>query len=373
MKFWLSTILLGLTLQSVAEVDLDMVNRIRAEGFDRSEVMHTLQQLTDVIGPRLSGSPGLQQANGWTQLQLEKWGLENAHLEGFEFGRGWSYDSASINLTTPRKTSLHGIPVAWTPGTNGNVEGGVLFLDAVTTEELETYRGKLKGKIVLLTPPTEFAEPTNEVFQRLTAEALQELGKFDVMKSPSHRRAPPEYRDARIQSRKFRTALSKFLETEGVLGVLTASYRDGGLISVFGFDHHLDRTFSTPVLVIESEHYNLLHRFLDLEMEPRLAINIKAQFHDVDTLAYNTLAEIPGTDERPEIVMTGGHLDSWHASAGAVDNAAGVAITMEAMRILSALDVKPKRTIRIALWTGEEQGLYGSYEYIRSHFATRLL
>lgn len=371
MKLWLSTILLCMALPGNAEVDLDMVNKIRAEGLDQSEVMHTLQYLTDVIGPRLSGSPQLLQANRWSQQQLKEWGLKNAHLEGFEFGRGWSYDSASINLISPRKTSLHGIPVAWTPGTDGTIEGEVIFLDAVTTQELEPYKGRLKGKIVLLNPPGKFDESTDEVFQRLSAEDLQELDKFDVMKGPSYRRAPAEYRDGWIQSRKFRYALSKFLDDEGVIAVLTTSYRDGGLINVFGFDHQPERTFSTSALVIEAEHYNLLHRFLELEIKPLLSINIDAQFHDADRNAYNTLAEIPGTDKNPEIVMTGGHLDSWHASTGAVDNAAGVAITMEAMRILSVLEVKPKRTIRIALWAGEEQGLYGSYEYIRSHLATR--
>lgn len=371
MKLWLSTILLCMALPGNAEVDLDMVNKIRAEGLDQSEVMHTLQYLTDVIGPRLSGSPQLLQANRWSRQQFKEWGLKDAHLEGFEFGRGWSYDSASINLISPRKTSLHGIPVAWTPGTDGTIEGEVIFLDAVTTQELEPYKGRLQGKIVLLNPPGKFDESTDEVFQRLSAEDLQELDKFDVMKGPSYRRVPAEYRDSWIQSRKFRWALSKFLDEEGVIAVLTASYRDGGLINVVGYDHQPERTFSTSALVIEAEHYNLLHRFLELEIKPLLSINIDAQFHDGDRNAYNTLAEIPGTDENPEIVMTGGHLDSWHASTGAVDNAAGVAITMEAMRILSVLEVKPKRTIRIALWAGEEQGLYGSYEYIRSHLATR--
>lgn len=372
MRFkFMSAIAFCIALPSIAEVDLDMVNKIRAEGLDQSEVMHTLQYLTDVIGPRLSGSPQMKQANEWSRQQLEDWGLDNAHLEAFDFGRGWSYDSASINLLAPRKTSLHGIPVAWTPGTNGTVEGEVVFLDVVTTQELEAYRGGLAGKVVLLAPAGNVGEPRNEVFRRLSGEDLQKLGEFDVMRGPSYRRGSPEGRDSRNQSRKFRWALSKFLEEEGVIAVLYPSYRDAGLINVFGSDHRPDRTFSKPALVMEAEHYNLLHRLLELDMNPLLSINIDAQFHDADRNAYNTLAEIPGTDENPEIVMTGGHLDSWHASAGAVDNAAGVAITMEAMRILSVLEVKPKRTIRIALWSGEEQGLHGSYQYVRQHLASR--
>ena len=373
MKLTSGTLLLFFATHCMAEVDLNMVNRIRAEGLHQSEVMHTLQHLTDLIGPRLSGSPQMKQANEWTRDKLQEWGLEETHLEAFEFGRGWTYDSASVDLLTPRKTSLHGIPVAWTPATNGAVEGEVVYVDAVTEEELEQYRSKLRGKVVLLTPLRDFSEPRNEVFQRLTAKELKELGEFNVMRGPSHRRAPSASQDRGIQARKFRWVLSKFLANEGAMAALQPSYRDGGLINVFGFDHQPERTFSVPVLVLEAEHHSLLHRLLDLGETPTVSIDIQAQFHDDDSNAYNTLGEIPGTKKKPEIVMTGAHLDSWHASTGAVDNAAGVAITMEAMRILSVLDVKPKRTIRIALWSGEEQGLFGSYQYVRSHFATRPL
>ena len=371
MKLTYGIMLFCISAQCIAEVDLDMVNKIRAEGLHQSEVMHTLQHLTDSIGPRLSGSPQMKEANEWTRQKLKEWGLKGTRLEEFEFGRGWSYDSASIDLIAPRKTSLHGIPVAWTPATNGTVQGEVVYVDAVTNDELEQYRGKVGGKVALLTPSLDLAEPKNEVFERLSAKQLSELNEFNVMRGPSHRRAPPEYQDRGIQRRKFRWALGRFLEDEGVIAALQPSYRDAGLINVFGADHRPERTFAVPTLVMEAEHYNLLHRLLELGSTPTVSINITAQFHDSDSNAYNTLGEIPGTAKKPEIVMTGAHLDSWHASSGAVDNAAGVAITMEAMRILSVLDVKPKRTIRIALWSGEEQGLHGSYQYVRRHFATR--
>lgn len=366
-------LILGLLVSSnlAAQNDLDVVNRIREQGFYNSQVMDTLQYLSDVIGSRLSGSPQLLEANNWTKEQLSAWGLQNAHLEGFEFGRGWSYQSASIDLIAPRQTSFHGIPVAWTPATDGPVEGEVIYVDAVTPTELANYRGQLQGKIALLSSARDLGTPSNDVFVRRESSDLRELTEFEIDSGPSHRRSTDAQRDSRFQRYKFRRALSDFLAAEGaVAGVMTSS-RDGGLINVFGFDHRVGNTFSTPVMILEAEQYNMIMRQLDLGLSPRLRINIDSTFHDDDTQNYNTIAEIPGEGSNPEIIMVGAHLDSWHASTGSVDNGAGVAVTMEAVRILAALDIKPKRTIRIALWAGEEQGLNGSYNYVKEHFVDR--
>lgn len=354
-----------------AKNDLETINRIRDEGLYRSQVMHTLQHLTDRIGPRLTGSPQMQQASAWTVQQLKDWGLENVHLEGFEFGRGWSYDSAYVQMQSPRKAPLSALPVAWTPGTSGSIEGDVMFLDAVTESELEKYRGKLAGKIVMLSEPEEIEEPKPELFKRYTSEDLGKMKNLDLKRPASNAHGAP---DAIAQGRKrlaFREAVSAFLKQENAKAALYRSSRDGGLIRVFGHDHTVGKTFPVPALVLAAEHYQLLLRFIEQGETPRITMSVDARFHDEDRNTYNTIAEIPGTDKNAEIVMIGAHLDSWHASTGGVDNAAGVAATMEAMRILKAIGVKPKRTIRIGLWSGEEQGLYGSRAYVEQHLASR--
>jgi len=360
------------TSAAFAGNDLDMANKIRAEGFYNSEVMHTLEGLTDEIGPRLSGSPQMKAANEWTLEKLKSWGLENAYLDPFEFGRGWSHDSATINLVSPREVSLHGIPVAWTPGTNGEVKGDVIIFNASSEADLAQYKGKLKGKIIMMGPGKNIEEPENSVFKRYDSGKLSKLKDFDVNRAPSHSPwVSSDRRDSAMQRYNFRQTLNKFLAEEKVAGVIYRSWRQGGLINVFGRDHRVGKTFPVPAIIIEAEHYNSLSRMIDNGKTPKLALNIDARFHDKDRNAYNTIAEIVGSDKNPEIVMVGGHLDSWHASDGAVDNGAGVAVSMEAVRILKALDFKPKRTIRIALWSGEEQGLFGSSAYVEEHFATR--
>lgn len=359
------------TTSTFAKSDLETINRIRNEGLYHSQVMTTLEHLTDRIGPRLTGSPEMQQASAWTVEQLKAWGLSNVHLEGFEFGRGWGFDSAHAQLLHPRKATLMGLPVAWTPGTNGVIEGDVVFVDAVTEAELEKYRGKIAGKIVLLSEPEDIGEPSSELFKRYSSDDLGKMKSLDLKRPASHAHGTP---DSIAQNRKrlaFREAVAAFLKQENAKAALYRSSRDGGLIRVFGHDHRAGKTFPVPALVLSSEHYQLLQRFIESGETPRVALNVAARFHDEDSKSYNTIAEIPGTDKDPEIVMIGAHLDSWHASSGGVDNAAGVAVTMEAMRILKKLDIKPKRTIRIGLWSGEEQGLYGSRAYVEQHLATR--
>ncbi|MBT1062714.1 M20/M25/M40 family metallo-hydrolase [Bowmanella sp. Y26] len=361
-----------LSVGAVHAADLDMANKIRNEGFYNSHVMHTLEHLTDKIGSRITNSPQMDEANRWTMEQLKSWGLKNAHLDPFDFGRGWSHDSASINLIAPRDESLHGIPVAWTPGTQGRIEGEVVMLDAVTEAELQQYKGKLKGKILLMGDPPPIGKPKTIIFERHDSKKLSDLKEFDPSRPASHEGwMTPARKDSRLQSYNFNKALEAFLAKEKVAGVIYRSSRQGGLVRVFGKSHRVGETFPVPAIIIEQEDYSLLQRMLDRKETPKLALDIKARFHDEHTDAYNTIAEIPGSDSDPEIVMVGGHLDSWHASDGAVDNGVGVAVAMEAVRILKALDVQPKRTIRIALWSGEEQGLHGSRAYVEEQFATR--
>jgi carboxypeptidase Q len=368
---WLLIGALAVPTLASAKANLDDINRIRDQGLYHSQVMTTLQQLTDGIGPRLTGSPQMQAASKWTVAQLQDWGLSNVHLEGFEFGRGWSYDNLSINLLSPRKTSLHAIPVAWTPGTEGAIEGDIAYLDAVNADELKQYHGKLAGKIVLLSEPLEIKEPQREIFKRYTAQELGDMKNLDLTRPASNAPSTPDLIVTRRARLAFRDTLSQFLKDEEVKAAIYRSSRDGGLINIFGHNRRAGKTFLVPAVVLSAEHYNMLARMLDLGITPRVSLSVDARFNDGDSKSYNTIAEIPGSGKSPGIVMLGAHLDSWHACTGGVDNAAGSAVAMEVMRILKALNVAPKRTIRLALWSGEEQGLIGSRAYVASHLASR--
>lgn len=359
------------TLLWAAKPDPEVLNAIRDQGFNHSQVMQTLQHLTDRIGPRLTNSPQMREANRWTLAQLQGWGLANAHLEAFEFGRGWTYDKASIDLLSPRRTSLMAIPLAWTPGTAGPVEADVVYLDAVTESELQKYRGRLKDKVVMLNEPTDPTEAHREISKRYSAAELAEMKNF-VVKAPASDAPPAEDSiAARRKMQAFNDTREAFLKAEKVRGVLFRSSWDGGLIRVMGQNPRVGKTFPVPALMLSAEHYNLLARMLEHGETPHIAFNVDARFYDEDVHAHNTIAEIPGSGERPQVVMLGAHLDSWHGATGGVDNAAGVAITMEAIRILQAIGLKPPRTIRLGLWSGEEQGLLGSHAYVEQHFATR--
>lgn len=357
---------------ALSAADLEMANKIRHEGFHQSEVMHILEHLTDKIGPRLTASPQMVEANQWTLKQLNEWGLKNGQLHPFDFGRGWSSESASIQLLGPRQQTLHGIPVAWTPGTSGQVSGDVVMFDVATEADLAQYSGKLAGKVLLMGEDVKIGEPHTVIFERLSAQTLGDMKDYKVGARASYESfMTAALRDSRMQAYKFNKALNAFLAKEKVAGVIYRSSRQGGLVRVFGKSHKVGESFPVPAMIIEQEDYSLLLRMLDRKQQPQLALDIKARFHDDDMKSYNTIAEIPGTDRNGEVVMVGAHLDSWHASDGAVDNGAGVAVAMEAVRILAKLKVKPKRTIRVALWSGEEQGLYGSRAYVKDFLASR--
>lgn len=354
-----------------AKPDPEVLNAIRAQGLDRSQVMATFQHLTDRIGPRLTNSPSMREATRWTQQRLQAWGLADVHLEAFEFGRGWSHDQASIDLLVPRKASLHGIPLAWTPGTTGPVEAEVVYLDAVTEAELQKYKGRLRGKVVLLSEAVDIEEPRRELSKRYSLADLNEMKAFDLKAPGSTQPAPEDSIAQRRQAARFSEAREAFIRAEGAAAALFRSSWDGGLVRVMGQNHRVGKTFPVPALMLPAEHYNMLARFLELGLAPRVRLQVTARFHDDDVNAHNVIADIPGRGEQPDIVMLGAQLDSWHGATGGVDNAAGVAITMEAVRILKTVGVQPKRSIRLGLWAGEEQGLHGSLAYVAKHFAAR--
>ncbi len=356
-------------------VDLPTVTRIRDEGLNRSKVMEMAAVLTDEIGPRLTGSPAYTRATEWTRDKLTELGLANAHLETFEFGRGWTFSSVSVRMVKPDVVPLDALPKGWSAATAGAVAGPLVKVAIEKEEDFEQYRGKLAGKILLVEAPAMPAgrdDPeTGErpLIHRYTEEELEELEKF-----PISDRSMADFR--RRFGRSFGLARKKveFFTSEGVLATIEASSRDGLLLRVGGTNAYaVGENPGPPALVIGVEQYNRIGRLLEKGKQVELEVDVKAEFHEGETKVANVIAELPGADPRllSEVVMLGAHLDSWHPGTGATDDAAGCVVAMEAMRILKAIDAKPRRTIRIALWAGEEQGLRGSRAYVAQHFASR--
>ena len=357
-------------------VDLDMVNRIRQEGFRNSKVMDTASHLMDSIGPRLTGSPNMKKANDWTRKQLEEWGLVNAHLESWgPFGRGWSYEECTVRMLAPDTDELVALPVAWTPGTNGPLRAPLVHVKLATDEDLKEQKGKLAGKILLLGDMRDVRPQERALSERYDQKSLAEIEEYEIPGLVPRPRPgqPPFNRAEFLKRRQFRRTLDKFLLEEKVAAVIEPGALDGGTFRVQGISNGWkpDAPKTFPQVMMAIEHYGRLARLVDRKEDVQIEMNVQTRFYDADNMAYNTIAEIPGTDKKGEVVMLGGHMDSWHGGTGATDNGAGVAVAMEAVRILQALNVRPKRTIRIALWSGEEQGLLGSRAYAAQHFGSR--
>src|SRR5215468_10568192 len=372
----------------VEKVDLEMMKKIREEGTQRSQVMETLSWLTDVHGPRLTNSPQYKRASEWAKGKLTEWGLQNASLEAWgPFGRGWSLEGFTANIVKPDFIPLIAYPKAWSPSTNGVVRGPVVYLDAKTPEDLEKYKGKLKGAIVLISPPREVQAHFKPEGTRATDEELLAMANAGLPTAGGGggggRRGGgnPEQRAALdLVSKKW-----QMVYDEGAAVALDMGRGDGGTIFVqqatmpAPADATLDRrprpwapdAKLTPQASLAAEHYNRIVRMVTKGVPVELEVQIAAKFHDQDLMGHNVIAEIPGSDLKDEIVMVGGHFDSWHSGTGATDNGAGSAVAMEVVRILQALGVKPRRTVRIGLWGGEEQGLIGSRAHVDQHYASR--
>ena len=346
-----------------------MITRIRDEGLTNSKVMDTVGYLTDVIGPRVTGSPQMKQASEWTRDQLQSWGLANAHLEGWRFGRGWSLERTSVQMVAPSAATLLAVPRAFTPGTDGPRRARAIKVKIESEADAEKYRSQLAGRIVLMNDARATKNPDKALFTRYSDRELEDLGRFDVVPSPRPGMPDRETMARRMRLQRF---LREFFAAEKVLATVEVSPDDGGVVTVGrGGSWVKEENPGVTALVMAAEHYNRIARLLDRLIDVELEVDVRSRFHDDDPTAFNTVAEIPGTDRRGEVVMLGAHLDSWHAGTGATDNAAGSAVAMEAVRILEALEVKPRRTIRIALWSGEEEGLLGSRAYVSEHFGTR--
>ena len=415
------------TKSAPAEKKTDALSRIREEGMERSQVMATLSHLTDVIGPRLTGSPGLRRANEWTRDKFTSWGLVNARLEPWgPFGRGWELKRFSAQVVSPQAIPLIAYPKAWSPGLGVQpFEAEVVHVDIKKSEDLEKFRGKLRGKIVLDGSVQELKMNFEPLAKRRTETQLLALANSDGTAAPrtsstvaqaaagiaTNPLASPEQRAALA----FTPRRYQFFSEEGVAVLLQPSRTgEAGNLFTAGATVYPPRSAETakaesnatpsekkkkgdatakksapatttttnrgispwkidappivPQLTLAAEHYNRLVRMTQAGEKLRVAVELQAEYLNADLMAANTVAEIPGSDLAHEIVMLGAHLDSWHSATGATDNAAGCSVVMEAVRILQALELKPRRTIRIALWTGEEQGLLGSKAYVAEHF-----
>jgi Predicted aminopeptidases len=363
----------------VAQPQADIYDRIREEGTKNSQVMKTLSMLTDVYGPRLTGSPQLKSAGEWAAKQMTDWGMQNAALEPWDFGRpGWVNERASGFITAPVQDSLVFEVLAWTPSTNGVVKGkafNMVLPDRPTQEELTAYftsiQANVKGGIVFwgnagsvpvnITPPAKRI-PDDEAKRRVNPDA-------PAVQFSGPQFTPPTPKPGALPFPALNDQVNKFLIDNGVLVRVNDAGREHGQIRAFS-NNTYDASKVVPTVVMRNEDFGRIVRLLKGGRAVDLEFDIRNKLYPEGATSYNTVAEIVGSEKPDEVIMLGGHLDSWHSATGATDNGTGCSVMMEAARIIKALGLKPKRTIRVALWSGEEQGLLGSQAYVAKHFGT---
>ncbi len=359
-------------------LDLTMYQRIREEGLLHSHVMDYASALADGIGPRLTGSPNLKRANEWTRDQLTAMGCTNAHLEDWgEFGMGWRQLNTWVRMSAPDSAVFIAQALPWSPSSKGPVNGGAVWMDAKEDKDLEKFKGKLAGKIVFFGPMREVKPVDKPLWERRDDANLKTQAEF-----PVHVGEHEDFFASFIKRLEFREKLGQFLLAEHAVGVVVPSrdgrnnggsggtiFDDGG--SGMGwFSYQREHAEPLPIVVMAIENYGRVYRLLKANVPVSVEMDVEAEFTGDHEHGFDTIAEIPGTDPKlkEELVMVGGHLDSWASGTGATDNGAGTVVAMEVMRILNALHVQPRRTIRVGLWTGEEQGEFGSYGYVKQHF-----
>jgi hypothetical protein len=368
------------------KVDTATVSKIKKEGLEKSQVMNILSQLTDIHGPRLTNSPGYKNAAAYSKRALEGWGLANVHNDVWadEFGRGWSLKKFSLHALSPVYFPVIAYPKAWTPGLKKPITAEAVYLDIKKEEDLANFRGKLKGKIVMFSLPTPVKPGFKPDATRLNDSTLLAMANAYPSESQGGRRFTGTNEPQRLAYLKW-----QLCQSEGALAVIEASpasrLEDGTLTVASAtvpypaetpFDKRINaRAANAPAILpqvtVAAEHYNRMVRQIQNSEKVTLEMTLETEFTPAEK-GFNIIAEIPGTDLKDEVVMIGAHLDSWHSGTGTTDNAAGSAVCMEAMRILKSLGVNPRRTIRIALWGGEEQGLLGSRDYVKRVYGERL-
>jgi carboxypeptidase Q len=369
-------VLLLLCGVAVAQSATDIQAKIRQEETDHSQIMHTMHFFTDVYGPRLTGSPNLKSAEEWAARQMTDWGFQNVHLEAWDFGHpGWTNERASGYMTAPTLSKLDFRVLGWTNSTNGTVTAAAINIEVPEKPKqadldafLASVKDKVKGKIVLvgkwtLVPVTFDPRPL-----RMDDKAAHD--RFD----PDNPRAGqfpqrPQPEPGQLTAAQINEQIDAMLVANGALLRINDAHMDHGLIRAFQ-NRTYDGAKAVPTVVLRSDDYGRIARILADGTPVTLEFNIQNKWYPAGKTAYNIVAEIPGSDKKDEVVMLGGHIDSWHSATGATDNAIGAATMMEAARILQAIGVKPRRTIRVALWGGEEEGLLGSQAYVKAHFGS---
>ena len=364
-------------LTAAENVDLSVANRIKTEAFQNSQVMDHLFYLTDVYGPRLTNSPGHRAAAEFVVKRLKEYGLQNVKLEKWgPFGQSWRLTHFSASLLEPQYMPLIGFPLAWTPGTDGNVTGEPVIAIIHSEADFDKYKGKLKGKIVLTMEPKQIEMITEPMAHRLTNEELlarqngaplfpSAVGGRGGVAIPT-----PAEREA---AAKLRTKTNQFFKDEGVLVILQyGTNGDGGTVfATSGGSRDPKDPIPPPIVAVTPEHYNRIARLVQHNIPVKLEFDIRTEFLNDSPDSFNVVGEIPGTTKKDELVMLGAHLDSWHGATGATDNGTGSSVAIEAVRILETLKLPMARTVRVALWGGEEEGLLGSIAYVQEHFARR--
>ena len=369
---------------AVENLDLTMYGRIRSEGIEHGKVMQFSEALMDGIGPRLTGSPNMAKANAWTRDTLTAIGLSNAHLEDWgEFGMGWQQINTWARMVSPDPEPLWMQAAPWSPATSGPVSGPVVYVPLTDEAELDKLKGTLHGKIVLLGAMRPTPDITEPLFHRYTEAELKDMQSMEQRRPANGNQTREQLLAARQRMYQLREAALKLMAAEGVAAIITPSRdsEDGGGTGIIFDDNGAnlvrnaqrpENAVKIPNAVMMIEHYNRLARMVSAHVPVTVEVNIETRVTGEHEHGFDTVAEIPGTDPKlaDEVVMVGGHLDSWISATGATDNGAGSVMAMEAMRILKALNVQPRRTLRIALWSGEEQGLFGSQGYVKQHFGT---
>ena len=376
-------LLFSSTVAAQERVDLDVIAKIREEGFRRSQVMDLVWVMTDVIGPRLTGSPGMKRAERWAKARMDSLGLVNTVIEPFgEHGVGWSNEYTSLHLMEPTYQPLIGYPQAFTPGTEGKITGPARVVVLRSPADFAQHRGKLRGAIVLSTAPQPVAPRFGADAARFGADTLAALERVTLSSEFQSGGEALEWNDvirtflpagSRPTVPSFAEEVLKFFKAEGVAVVLEAGAGSDGTVFLTGrAGNRQDRSqaavlASPPVVTLAAEHYNRIYRLASRGVPTRLELEVRNTLDNSDTKGYNVLGEWRGTDLADQLVMVGGHWDSWHAATGATDDAAGCAVAMEAIRILKAIGVTPRRTIRLAFWSWEEGGVNGSRAYVKNH------
>ena len=392
------------TAQELAgdKVDLDTLAQIKSEAFDHSQVMENLFWMSEVYGPRVTNSANHKLAAEWAMKQMKEWGLKNVHLEYWPFGYGWQIKKYYGAMESPVYAPLVGFPLAWTPGTNGPLTAEPIWAPIHSKDDFAKYHGKLKGKIVLMFDPAPLTlhtradaqpSPTDE---EIEARASQPgggrrgggaggpggAGAAAANRDPSGRGRPGEgtwtYTPtslalANAKNHDLRNEVNAYMKEEGAAMVLTPGYNgDGGTIfSTYGGSENPKDPIPPPIVAIAAEQYNRIVRLLQHNVTPKLTFDVQVDYQKANQNAFNVIGEIPGTTKPDEVVMLGGHFDSWQGGTGATDNGTGSSVAMEAVRILATLHKPMARTVRVALWGGEEEGVYGSTAYVQQHFAQR--